>query len=116
MVMISKEAMKDYENRAFSLTKLFMENVSKAEDLLVEDSPVDFTIHSFICSIHCSAHQAFRLAVLFWCSACTQDRDDADARELIKDFYSLEEMLTLQNKFFQMKLRKRARAAVMCAI
>jgi len=98
MVMISKEIMKDYENRAFSLGSRVAEIHSKAQKLVVEGSPVDCSTHKLICSIHFSEFFSLSLGVQIWCWRNSSERDDAEAHELVKKVQSLEEELAFQNE------------------
>ena len=102
--MISTETWDDYEERSSKLAMLFMENLSKAKDLVVEDYPVDYATHKFICSVYNSNIIAMGLVVNFGLTAMqiiTREVDDANARELIKNFHSLEEKLASQNEFLE---------------
>ena len=102
--MISKETMADYRERASSLMKLFLENLSKANDLIVENSPVDYLIHKFICISHICYIQTerlndqFSIEILDIIISSIKKRDDAYARELINKFHSLEEELAFQKE------------------
>lgn len=100
-MMISKEALDNYENRAYSLVYLFMESCSKSRDLVVEDSPVDYATHKFICLTHRSNYDALLLWIAFYSRSLSRDRDDARARKLVKEFHSLEEQLVFQNEFLE---------------
>ena len=102
--MISKETMADYRERASSLMKLFLGNLSKANDLVVEDSSVDYLIHKFICLSYICYIQTerlndqFSIEILEIIISSIKRRDDAYARELINKFHSLEEELAFQNE------------------
>ena len=102
--MISKGIMADYRERASSLMKLFLVNLSKANDLIVEDSPVDYLIHKFICLSYICYIQTerlndqFSIEILEIIISSIKRRDDAYARELINKFHSLEEELAFQNE------------------
>ena len=85
------------------------ENLSKANDLVVKDSPVDFNTHEFICIIHHYITEGYLLSVNFGCaSALTQSKhhDEIENSEFIKTFHLLEKNLAFQNKFLE-KLRAR---------
>ncbi len=102
--MISKETMADYRERASSLMKLFLGNLSKANDLVVEDSPVDYLIHKFICLSYICYIQTerlndqFSIEILEIIISSIKRRDNAYARELINKFHSLKEELAFQNE------------------
>ncbi len=102
--MISKETMADYRERASSLMKLFLGNLSKANDLVVEDSPVDYLIHKFICLSYICYIQTerlndqFSIEILEIIISSIKRRDNAYAHELINKFHSLKEELAFQNE------------------
>ena len=86
--------MKDYEYRTDSLVNLMRENLSKVNDLMVEDSPVDFITHKFICFIHKSITDGYLLSIGFWCAGALESHND----EYIKRFHLLEKSLVIQNE------------------
>jgi len=94
---MSTETMKDYSNRTQSLVNLMRENLSKANDLVVKDSPVDFINHEFICFIHNSITKGYLLMVQFWC----EDALGLHNEEYIEIFHLLEKNLAFQNEFLQ---------------
>lgn len=114
MVMISKETLDEYYNRTYELRSLFWDNLRRAEaEMVVDDSPVDYTTHQFICSIHDCNNTTLRLRLLFALSKLLGGvdavlKDDAEIRKWvkngIKDFHSLEERLASQNKFFEKRV------------
>ena len=102
MVMISKKTMDDYWERTYILNKLFMENLLKTKYLVVKDSPVDFFIHQFICSVYNSSLEAVNLQIRFFCRGWPGREDDKiEMNKLIKEFNSLEETLAFQNNFLE---------------
>jgi len=106
--MISEEIMKDYQERTYSLHKLFRENILKARNLVVEDSPVDFATHKFICSVYESVIQAKILMKQFFMESILQCfngekalYDEKEKKELINEVNSLEKQLASQNEFLE---------------
>ena len=114
MVMISKETLDKYYYRTFKLRRSFRDNLKRAEaEMVVEDSPVDYATHQFICSIHDCYSTTLRLRLIFALTKLPGDvdavlRDEEDIRKWvkdgIKDLHSLEERLASQNKFFEKRV------------
>ena len=94
--------MKDYEYRTDSLVNLMRENLSKANDFVVEDSPVDFITHNFICFIHKSITDGYLLSISFWCADSLGSHND----EYIKRFHLLEKSLAIQNEGLEKLMSK----------
>jgi len=96
---VSKETMVDYYNRNRELFSMFRDNLKRAEaEMVVEGSPVDYAAHQFIRSIHNCEFRVLRLTVQISCARALA-RDDAEKRELIKEFHSLEVELASQNEY-----------------
>jgi len=101
--MISEETMNDYINRANRLDDSFSENLSKAKDLVVKDSPVDFTLHKFVCSSYDSLLTARWVMVSFHLKGIRIGANwkMGDLSELFKEFESLEDKLAIQNDLLE---------------
>ena len=102
--------MADYQERVYSLFHLSKENILKARDLVVEDSPVDFATHKFICSVYESVIQAISLGKRFFMESILQRvkgegekalYDEKEKKELINEVNSLEKQLASQNEFLE---------------
>jgi hypothetical protein len=109
--------MDDYLERVSSLMKLFLGNLFKANDLVVEDLPVDYITHrfiflSFICYIEAERlSDQFTIENLRITISSPEKRDDAYVRELINKFHSLEKELVLQNEALEMLILEPMRTA-----
>lgn len=112
----------DYRNRTFKLSKLCRDNLKRAEaKMVVEDSPVEYAAYKFISSIQLCDYKVLHLRMQFsrashiygmalqmdaeYIAGYTQSKDFLGIikryKEWIKDFHSLEEELSSQNKFLE---------------
>jgi len=108
----------DYRNRTFKLSKLCRDNFKRAEaKMVVEDSPVEYAAYKFISSIQLCDYKVLHLRIQFsrvhyiYGMALQMDADIAESKDFsdiikwykkwIKDFHSLEEELSSQNKFLE---------------
>lgn len=118
-----RDIAKDYYNRTFKLSKLCWDNFKRAEaKMVVKDSPVDYAAYKFISSIQRCYYMVLFLRIQFSCAHhiyggamiwldeeymadYTQSKDFLDMikwyKEWIKEFHSLEEELSSQNKFLE---------------
>lgn len=100
--MTSAEKMDDYSYRTKSLVEFMYENLSKAMDLLVDVSPVDFEIFKFIYQTFSSIIKANFTSTQFLVASILKEYDD----KLIEEFHELEEDLAFQNEVLDKLLSK----------
>jgi len=108
MVMISEETLDDYQKRSKILSDSFMKNLSKAKDLVIEDSPVDFETHRFICFCYSSRYESIILWFQFSLYFVRGECDNILMTELIEEFHSLEKELASQNDTLEKLTEKSA--------
>ena len=101
MVMTAQQSMHDYWERASKLVEFFFYNHRRAS-VIVEDSPVDYLIHKFICSILLYEARAILLLYAFGLRDIYRDDNYAYERRLIEQLHSLEETLATQNEFLDL--------------
>lgn len=116
MVMVSQRSMDDYRERASNLMKLTLGNLFKANDLVVEDLPVDYLTHRFIFLSFLFYIEAERLSDQFTIenlrlTISPEKRDDAYVRELVNKFHSLEKELARANEALEMLILEPMRTA-----
>jgi len=102
MVMTSQESMHDYWERTSKLVEFFIYNHRRAKAGIVEDSPVDYPIHKFICSTLHYESRAILLLYAFGIRDLYRDDNHAYEQELIEDLHSLEEIPAIQNEFLDL--------------
>ena len=105
--MMSKELALDYWTRTIDLTKFFVENISKAENLLVEGYESDDDIQVFFKSVFLSISEANLLMAQFPLIWGRKPPRHLDTRELVEEFNSLEKDLASQNAELQRLSKKK---------
>lgn len=98
MVMTSQESMKEYFERTSKLVRFFIYNHRRAKAEIIEDSPVDYITHKFICSIQQSESSAILLMFAFGLRDLSSKEDYAYEQKLVKELHLLEEELATQNE------------------
>ncbi len=101
MVMTAQQSMHDYWERASKLVEFFFYNHRRAAGI-VEDSPVDYPIHKFICSTLQYESRAILLLYAFGLRDLYRDDNYAYEQRLIEQLHSLEETLATQNEFLDL--------------
>lgn len=107
--MISIETLDDYNKRANSLRELFSENLSKAKDLVVEDSPVDYITYEFVCLTYDCVIESAMLQIQFFIEGIKREIgkvNDATALEYIEKFYKMEKEIATQNELLEKLVSK----------
>ena len=102
MVMTAQQSMHDYWERVSKLVEFFFYNHRRANAGIVEDSPVDYPIHKFICSTLLYEARAILLLYAFGLRDLYRDDNYAYEQELIEQLHSLEEILATQNEFLDL--------------